>query len=631
MAPKYKAADFVCYHGGCFIELIFMKNGGLDMFSKIALLAGAALAVSAVFLPVINPDLFWHLSAGRYMFAAHAVPRADFLSWTMGGRPWLDFEWLPQLMYYGLFLKGGMTALYLFKAGLLLLALLTAYMVIRLHRAEASAFFLLPALAAALVTNSDLRPENFSVLFFSLVIWRLEAARLAPTFRAGAGELCLTAVFFALWANLHAGFLYGSAVIGFYAAGNFFEGALPFIYGRRKDIPAGKWVQYLKILAVSLAASFVNPYGARLYEVMADHQRHLNTLQEYILEWKPFDLTNIYQWPFVVLLLLVFGRILRRFFKDKTVVYEHLIALLFFAYSSSNHARHSPFFSVAAVAFLAAIPFGPAGGAPAPAAWARPLLRNGLKLAVIAVLALYFRLFIWSQYAGPAWFGSCSEGLTAFLNDNSGRLSKLKMFNYWGWGGYLGFTLSPDYKIFVDGRYIFHGFLEELMNNRNNDAAWENFKRKYDFGLMVLNRDQVRMAVKHKFAGGRETVLLRPSYLFYLPKKDWAVVYWDAKVVALVRRGLVEAGWLAANEYQLLRAGDMNNVAEAALEGEVRMTEIRAEARRFMARAEPAPAPAACDCGMPGSFGAEGGKAYMADWLDLLEKRCKEKGAKCRQ
>lgn len=607
-----------------------MENGRLDGFSKLLLLAGAALAASAVFLPVINPDLFWHLSAGRYMFAAHAVPRTDFLSWTMAGRPWLDFEWLPQLLYYGLFLKGGMTALYLFKAGLLLLSLLPVYMVIRMHKAEASAYFLLPALSAALVTNSDLRPENFSVLFFGVVVWRLEAARLASSFRPGARELGLAAIFFALWANLHAGFLYGSAVIGFYAAGNFFEGALPFIYGRRKEVPAGKWAQYLKLLAVSLAASFVNPYGARLYEVMADHQRHLNTLQEYIVEWKPFDLTNIYQWPFIVLLLLAFGRILRRFLKDRAIVYEHLIALLFFAYSSSNHARHSPFFSVAAVACLAALPAVPAGGGAYLPAAARPILRNGLKIAVIAVSALYFRLFIWSQFSGPAWFGSCSEGLAAFLTENSGRLAKLKMFNYWGWGGYLGFALPPEYKVFVDGRYIFHGFLEEIMNNRNNDAAWENFKRKYDFGLMVLNRDQVRMAVKHKYAGGRETVLLRPSYLFYLPRKDWAVVYWDARVAALVRRGRVDAGWLAANEYRLLRAGDMNNVAEAALEGEVRMAEIKAEARRFMARADSPPPPAACDCGTPGSFGLEGGRAYMADWLGAIEKRCAEKCAKCR-
>ena len=79
-----------------------MADGFNDRFSKILLALGAALAASAFFLPVINPDLFWHLSAGRFMFDHGAVPRADFLSWTMAGRPWFDFEWLAQLIYYWL-------------------------------------------------------------------------------------------------------------------------------------------------------------------------------------------------------------------------------------------------------------------------------------------------------------------------------------------------------------------------------------------------------------------------------------------------------------------------------------------------------------------------------------------------
>ncbi|OGS51600.1 MAG: hypothetical protein A3J79_14630 [Elusimicrobia bacterium RIFOXYB2_FULL_62_6] len=599
-----------------------MADGFNDRFSKILLALGAALAASAFFLPVINPDLFWHLSAGRFMFDHGAVPRADFLSWTMAGRPWFDFEWLAQLIYYWLFLKGGMTALYVFKAGLLLLTLVPFYQVIRLHKAEGSAFFLLPALAGALVTNSDLRPENFSVLFFAVVFWRLEAARLAPSFRAGAAGLALTLGLFAVWTNLHAGFLYGAALIGFYAAGDLFEGALPYIYGRRRDIPVGKWAQYLKFLAAALAASFINPYGWRLYEVIANHQRHIAVLQEYIQEWKPFDLTNIYQWPYIALLSLAFGRVLWRFLKTKAIVYEHLIALLFFAWSSSNHSRHAPFFSIAAAICLASVPVSAA---------ARPLLRSALKLVLIAVFALYYKLFVWSQYSGPAWFGNCSESLVVFLNENAGRLSGLRLFNYWGWGGYLGFALSPDYKVFADGRYLFHEFLEEIMNSRNNPAAWQHFNAKYGFELMVLNRDQSRISVKHRFESGREAVALRPAYLFYLPKKDWAVVYWDAKVVVLVKRAAADPAWLAANEYKLLRPDDMENAAAAALEGELRMGELKAEAERFAARTAAGRPPAGCACGLEELFGPDVVKKQMSAWLGLLEKNCGEKGAKCRK
>ncbi|MBI4802985.1 MAG: hypothetical protein HY796_10725 [Elusimicrobia bacterium] len=582
-----------------------MKGLIQDKVSKVFIFAGAALAVSAVFLPVINPDLFWHLSAGRYMFEHLAVPRADFLSWTMHGRPWLDFEWLAQLIYYGLFLKGGMAALFAFKALILALAVFAFFKIIKLHRSEDSAFFLLPLFAAGLVTNSDLRPENFSVLFFVLVFRRLEVIRLNPSYRPFAAELAWAAAFFAFWTNLHAGYLYGAVLIAFYAAGSFFEEALPFIYGHKSRIPLGKWAQYLKLLAAGGAASLINPYGARLYEVIANHLRYTDVLQEYIQEWKPFDLTNIYQWPYLALMGLAFGLTLYRFLKTRTMVYEHLIALLFFAYFSSNHARHTPFFSVTAAVCLAALPLS---------AVMRPVLRVVFKISVIAVFAVYYRTFVWSQYSGVARFNNYSEGLAGFLRHNADRLAGLKMFNYWGWGGYLGFALSPRYRVFADGRYIFHEFLEEMENSRNSPSVWENFNRKYGFELMVLNRDKTKITVKQRLKSGREIISRRPAYLFYLPKKDWAVVYWDIKTLVLVKRDAADAAWLAGNEYKVLRPDDMNNVAAAALDGEIRMGEINGEAQRLMGRAD-APGPA---------------KNYLADWLKLLENLCKEKNAKCK-
>ena len=311
---------------------------------------------------------------------------------------------------------------------------------------------------------------------------------------------------------------------------------------------------------------------------------------------------------------LAFGLTLYRFLKHRAMVYEHLIALLFFAWASANHSRHTPFFSVAAAVCLTAMPLS---------AGARPVLRAALKLAVIAVFALFYRLFVWSQYAGPAQFNNCSEGLTAFLNGNAAALSRLKMYNYWGWDGYLGFSLSPEYKVFADGRYIFHEFLGEMENCRNDPAAWENFKGKYGFGLVVMSRDKNRIPVKQRFNGGRESVAWRPAYLFYLPRKDWAVVYWDMKTVVLAKRGAVDPAWLAGREYKHLRPDDMQNAAAAALEGDIKMAEIREEAQRFSALAAAGPA-GVCSGAAPAAG------AYMADWLKLLESVCVQKGAKCK-
>ena len=55
-------------------------------------LCAAAVAALAALGPVRDPDLWWHLSAGRFLRETLAIPRADWLSHTMAGKPWVDFE-----------------------------------------------------------------------------------------------------------------------------------------------------------------------------------------------------------------------------------------------------------------------------------------------------------------------------------------------------------------------------------------------------------------------------------------------------------------------------------------------------------------------------------------------------------
>ena len=81
----------------------------------------ALLSLPAYLVPIANPDLFWHLSAARWMAAHHAVPRADWLSLSMSGAPWLDFEWLSQLVFGAFYKLGGFFGLWLLK-GICLLA-----------------------------------------------------------------------------------------------------------------------------------------------------------------------------------------------------------------------------------------------------------------------------------------------------------------------------------------------------------------------------------------------------------------------------------------------------------------------------------------------------------------------------
>jgi hypothetical protein len=58
-----------------------------------------------------------------------------------------------------------------------------------------------------------------------------------------------------------------------------------------------------------------------------------------------------------------------------------------------------------------------------------------------------------------------------------------------------------------------------------------------------------------------------------MPKKRWALVYWDKKALLFVDRNAVPADWLAAHEYRYARPDDGVALLEA-----IRLKEIPASA-----------------------------------------------------
>ncbi len=569
-----------------------------------------ALAASVFLLPVLNPDIYWHLSAGRYTLAHFGPPRTDFISWPMAGKEWVDFEWLPQVLYYLLYKAGGFTALYLLKVLTLTLTLLVFRATALLYGRRAALPFLLPFFAAAIMSNCDLRPDNFTLLFFSITLYFLEKSRLAAPPEGWKVKAAVFA-FFALWANIHAGYLYGLALLGFYAAGEFFALELPYIYGKGPFLRPAKSLEYLKLFFLGLAASFLNPYGWKVYSVIANHQKYMSTLQDHIREWGSFDLTNPYHCPSVLVLAGVMGCFVLFLLRRRHVIYSHFAALLFFAWASSNYSRHIPFFVISGLVFAVALPWEK----PAPALRWRVLGWGGAALWLAAAWWFYSGL-VWPKVTGQVVTDQWgSEGMAAYLRANKAELSGLRLYNYWSWGGWLGWELGPDYKPFIDGRYLFHDKIDEVTGLRGNVEKWTELLGRYKFGLVLIQLDEPKVPVKQRLADGTEAVFWRPTYLFYMPRRDWAVVYWDYSTAALVRRSAVPAAWLASHELRYLRPGDSLNLPAPLLAGEIPLHELRRELDVYLR-----------------GHSANHDKSVNGEvisFMKQLEALCAQKGAKC--
>jgi hypothetical protein len=160
-----------------------------------------------------------------------------------------------------------------------------------------------------------------------------------------------------------------------------------------------------------------------------------------------------------------------------------------------------------------------------------------------------------------------------FMASSRDCLSGLKLYNAWEWGGYLGWRLRPWYRVYGDGRYIFHAQLPETALAASEAGKWKEFMERRGLDGALLPSMDMRFPTIRRYPDGTQRAVSRPWYMFYMPAADWALIFWDDKSLLFVDRGKAPAAWLAAHEYRWFKPKD-----EAAFEDAFKRGEIPAEA-----------------------------------------------------
>jgi hypothetical protein len=67
------------------------------------------------------------------------------------------------------------------------------------------------------------------------------------------------------------------------------------------------------------------------------------------------------------------------------------------------------------------------------------------------------------------------------------------VFNSYNWGGYLLYTLWPDYPVFVDGRTDLYddAFLRQYINIYVADDGWRELLDQYEIRLVIVETNSV--------------------------------------------------------------------------------------------------------------------------------------------
>ncbi|HVA66565.1 MAG TPA: hypothetical protein VNK24_06535 [Elusimicrobiota bacterium] len=523
-------------------------------------LCALALCLPPAFIPNYNHDLFWHILDARWLWAHRGLPLADSFSWTKAGTPWVDFEWLWELGAGAFWRAGGMPGLMALKF-LFVAANLWAF-----ARLLACRGLKAPWLAAGLVLWSaqmlprcGLSPDLLSLLFFTMALLllenRLEKWRPWPLF--------LTLLLFAIWSQAHAAFIMGLALFPCYIAAD--------ILARNPGAAKAKTAA----LGAAAMGSLCNPYGFGPYLVLFRHLRRAAAMTRFIREWSPLPINDPLYWPFWAVLaigLVLAALAVKRETPLKKISWSLVFAAVPLAVLSTRHARFSAYFSAPACLLLAVL---------AQDIFSEPRASRraaGLFLAACAafLLAILPRLKWDTSFHGP----DLPRAAARFMAAERPEVESLRLYHPWEWGGYLAWRLRPWFRVFGDGRYLFHEQHADAEDAFASARKWQDYLKHGGADAALLPNVDILLDSVRRYPNGKTKDFRRPWFVFYMPRRHWALVYWDSKDLFFVARGAAPKGWIATHEYRYLHPRDQAAFEDALRRGEINLAELRREELR---------------------------------------------------
>ncbi len=265
-------------------------GGGLAWLVTVASLTFFA---TAQYCRQLNVDTYFDLYAGRYI-AEHGIPERNVLTVLAHGQPWIDQQWLAQLLYYRVWLLGGYAAVVLLSVALVSAgaAFLGALMLRRGASPIRMCGWTLAALAVSYLYATP-RAQSFGYLFVPLVLWLV----LADDDRAQPRPLTwLSIPLLALWANMHGSVLLGAGFVGLHAATRAIAAA--------RSCDRRGLVAYVALGVAAAASLICTPYGLgvmRYYGSLIGNRE----LSANVTEWMPPNLANPACWPFFAVVIAV--------------------------------------------------------------------------------------------------------------------------------------------------------------------------------------------------------------------------------------------------------------------------------------------------------------------------------------
>jgi hypothetical protein len=457
-----------------------------------------------------DPDVWWHLRVGRWMVDNGRLPSLDLFTHTVPNHVWTDHEYLTEVLMWLTYSVWGTVGLAI-AFGLITWA--GFWLMYRQVRREP---FVIVGLGLALgaLAGWPIWGPRAQMITFGLSC--LELYWLHGYLSGRSRALNFFPLVMAVWANLHGGWVIGFVWLGVALVSELVGWAWD------RSNPAHKaHVRFLAIVtAASAVAVLATPHGLSLYLYPFQTQGSV-AQQKLIVEWFSPDFHQIYLRPFEAMVFIVIaGFALRR-----PRLYDFLLTMAALGLALQS-VRHVALFVAAATPVMIATysdywkELASARGWKFP-----PLARPLFAVITAAVLLLVFVVAVFKIYIDVNPATQSKLDASSYPIGAADWLAAhpevgTRMFNQYGWGGYLAYRFYPDpnRKVFIFGEAELMGdpLLNQYNDVQNLRPDWKTVLDQYHVDYVLFNRGE---ALSNVLA----------------TQPEWTLAYQDSVAVIYVR------------------------------------------------------------------------------------------------
>jgi len=483
--------------------------------ARTLLLGGVMIVTLFLFISAEqDPDFWWHLRIGRWMVENGRLPSTDIFTFTVPAHVWTDHEYLTEILMWLVYSTAGLAVL------CVLFGLLTwgGYWLIYRQVRQQPYVIVGVGLAIGAIAGSPIWGPRAQMITFALSC--VELYWIQGYLSGRSRMLNFFPLLMVAWANLHGGWVIGFVWLGIAIAAE--------LVGWLWDRSNAAHRMHLRLLLIVTAGSVIavaaTPHFLSLYPYPFETEGSV-AQQRLIVEWFSPDFHQAYMRPFeAMVLLLIAGFALRR-----PSVYDLLVTLVAIALALQS-VRNIALFVAGATPVLINSYSGiwqdltKARGWKIPGAPARPLFAVTTAVALIVIAGITtFRV---ADGISPSAQQSLDQstypvGAANWLAAHPDVGTR--MYNQYGWGGYLAYRFYPDKnrQVFIFGEAELMGdpLLNQYEDVQTLRPDWKAILDEYKIDYIVYNRGEALANV-------------------LATQPDWTLVYQDSVAVIYVRNPL---------------------------------------------------------------------------------------------